>query len=271
MSGLTLTLRQPPPGRVDLSPLLPERLAGLSPAAIGAIALACGNRPLAAGELFDVAAGDAGDLVIAGGSDRLDHVGSGMTGGRITVEGAVGAYAGLAMTGGELRITGDAGFAAATMMRGGLMVIEGDAGDFLGGALPGEMRGMRGGLVVVRGSAGARVGDRMRRGIILVEGNIGDHAGARLLAGTVIGLGGTGVYPGLGMKRGTLLLAKVPERLLPSFADCGRHELRFLALLVAQLSPHSSRLARLAPQLRATRRWAGDLAAGGRGEILLAE
>ena len=91
MSGLTLTLRQPPPGRVDLSPLLPERLAGLSPAAIGAIALACGNRPLGAGELFDVAAGDAGDLVIAGGSDRLDHVGSGMTGGRITVEGAVGA------------------------------------------------------------------------------------------------------------------------------------------------------------------------------------
>ena len=271
MSGLKLTLRQKPPGRVDLSPLLPERLAGLSPAAIAAIPLPCGNRPFAAGELFDIADGDAADLVIAGGSDRLDHVGSGMTGGRITVEGAVGAYAGLAMTGGELRVAGDAGFAAAAMMRGGLVVIEGDAGDFLGGALPGEMRGMRGGLVVVRGSAGARVGDRMRRGIILVEGDLGDHAAARLLAGTVIGLGSSGIYPGLGMKRGTLLLARAPERLLPSFADCGRHELRFLALVFAHLRPHSRRLVGLAPQLRATRRWAGDLAAGGKGEILLAE
>ena len=87
MSGLRLTLRQPPPGRVDLSPLLPERLAGLSPAAIAAIVLPCGNRPLAAGDLFDIAEGDAGDLVFTGGSDRLDHVGKGMTGGRMTVEG----------------------------------------------------------------------------------------------------------------------------------------------------------------------------------------
>jgi formylmethanofuran dehydrogenase subunit C len=86
----------------------------------------------------------------------------------------------------------------------------------------------------------------------------------------VIGLGGSGANPGLGMKRGTLLLAKAPERLLPSFADCGGHELGFLALLFAHLSPHSPRLAALAPQLRATRRWAGDLAAGGKGEILLA-
>ena len=269
MSGLRLTLRQPPPGRVDLSPLLPERLAGLSPAAIAAIVLPCGNRPLAAGDLFDIAEGDAGDLVITGGSDRLDHVGKGMTGGRMTVEGEVGAYAGLAMTGGALRIAGKAGFAAAAMMRGGLVVIEGDAGDFLGGALPGEMRGMRGGLVIVRGNAGARVGDRMRRGIILVEGDLGDHAAGRLLAGTVIGLGSSGAYPGLGMKRGTLLLAKAPECLLPSFADCGRHELGFLALLFAYLRPHSLRLA-IVPQLRAPRRWAGDLAAGGKGEILIA-
>jgi formylmethanofuran dehydrogenase subunit C len=270
VSGLRLTLRQPPPGRVDLSPLLPEWLAGLSPAAIAAIALPCGNRPLAAGDLFDIAAGDAADLVIIGGSDRLDQVGKGMTSGRITVEGEVGAYAGLAMTGGALRIAGKAGFAAAAMMRGGLMVIEGDAGDFLGGALPGEMRGMGGGLVIVRGNAGARVGDRMRRGVILVEGDLGADAGARLLAGTVIGLGSSGAYPGLGMKRGTLLLAKAPERLLPSFADCGRHELGFLALLFAHLRPHSQRLAALVPQLRATRRWAGDLAAGGKGEILVA-
>ena len=115
MSGLRLTLRQPPPGRVDLSPLLPEWLAGLSPAAIAAIALPCGNRPLAAGDLFDIAAGDAADLVIIGGSDRLDQVGKGMTSGRITVEGEVGAYAGLAMTGGALRIAGKAGFAAAAI------------------------------------------------------------------------------------------------------------------------------------------------------------
>jgi len=57
---------------------------------------------------------------------------------------------------------------------------------------------------------------------------------------------------------------------LPSFADCGRHELGFLGLLFAHLRPHSQRLAALAPGLGAPRRWAGDLAAGGKGEILVA-
>src|SRR5262249_56412699 len=110
-------LRQEPAGRVDLSPLLPEPLAGLSPAAIAAIALPCGNRPLAAGELFDIADGDAADLVIAGGSDRLDQVGSGMTGGRITVEGEVGASAGLAVTAGGWHSPGDARRAGPALMR----------------------------------------------------------------------------------------------------------------------------------------------------------
>jgi formylmethanofuran dehydrogenase subunit C len=72
------------------------------------------------------------------------------------------------------------------------------------------------------------------------------------------------------MKRGTLLLAKAPERLLPSFADCGRHELGFLALLFAHLRSHSPRLAAMAPEIGAVRRWTGDLAAGGKGEILVA-
>jgi formylmethanofuran dehydrogenase subunit C len=266
----TLTLRQPPPRRVDLSPLLPERLAGLSPDAIAAIELPSGNRPIAVGTLFDVAAGDAETLVIRGGSDRFDCIGQAMASGRITVEGDVGAYVGMAMTGGEIRVAGNAGLGAAMMMRDGLLVIEGDAGDFLGGTLPGEMRGMRGGLAIVRGNAGQRVGDRMRRGILLVEGDIGAYAGARLLAGTVIGLGRSGAYPGLDMKRGTLLLAEAPELLLPSFADCGRHELGFLSLLFAHLRPHSQRLATLVPRLGAPRRWAGDLAAGGKGEILVA-
>jgi len=270
VSGLVLALRRAPAGRVDLSPLLPERLAGRALAEIAAIELPSGRRPITVGALFDIAAGDSDDLVIRGGSDRLDGVGREMTRGRILVEGDVGDHAGLAMSGGELRIAGNAGFAAATMMRGGLLAVGGNAGDFLGGTLPGDMRGMRGGLVVVRGRAGDRVGDRMRRGIILVEGDIGAHAGSRLLAGTVIGLAGSGAYPGLGMKRGTLLLAEPPQRLLPSFADCGRHELGFLGLLFTHLRPHSPRLTALAPRLGAPRRWAGDQAAGGKGEILVA-
>jgi formylmethanofuran dehydrogenase subunit C len=271
MSGLTLTVRHPPRQRLDLSPLLPERLTGLDRAAVGGIELACGNRRLRVDTVFEVDAGDAGELHIRNRGARLDYVGRGMASGRVVVEGEAGAYAGLAMTGGHLEIRGNAGAFAGAAMRGGILEIAGNAGDFLGGGLPGERRGMAGGLILVRGDAGARAGDRQRRGTILIEGRAGDYLGARMVAGTTVVLGGeVGVYPGFAMKRGTILLFGGAHRLLPTFADCGVHELGFLSLLAAALRPHSRGLAEVLPRLAQVQRLVGDAGAAGKGEILFA-
>lgn len=269
--SLTLTLRAEPPQRVDMTPLVPARLAGLTPDAVGALPLVCGTRRVRVGDLFEVAPADAPGLTVAGpGGGRLDRVGAGMAEGAITVAGDAGAYLGLAMAGGTLRVSGGAGTGAAMGMTGGEIEIGGDAGERLGGSLPGAMTGMAGGTVIVRGDAGARAGDRMRRGTILVEGSLGDYPGSRMIAGTLVGLGPrVGDWPGFGMRRGTLLLTAAPERLLPTFADAGAHDLGFLRLLLRAHAGRSPRLAALGLDAVRVRRLVGDLVSAGQGEILL--
>jgi len=270
VSALTLTLRAPPPQRVDLSALTPDRLQGLDQTAIARLPLQCGNRAIAVGDLFTVAAGAPDDLRLVGDCARLDCIGAEMTRGAVTVEGNAGAYLGHALRGGRIHVQGNADVGAAREMRGGEIVIEGDAGDFLGGARPGEMKGMSGGFVLVRGNAGDRAGDRLRRGTIIVEGALGAYAASRMIAGTLIGLGRSiGPYPAFAMKRGSLILLSRPERALPSFADCGRHDLAFLRLLLRTLKGRSPRLDALAARPPIVQRLAGDQSVGGKGEILL--
>jgi formylmethanofuran dehydrogenase subunit C len=270
VSGLALTLRAPPRQRVDLSSLTPDRLQGVDAAAIATLSLQCGNRPIAVGELFTVTPGDPDDLRLVGDCGKFDRIGADMTRGAITIEGDAGAYLGHAMRAGRIHAQGNAGIGAALEMRGGEIEIGGGAGDFLGGARPGEMKGMSGGLVVVRGDAGDRVGDRMRRGTIIVEGDIGGYAASRMIAGTVLALGSAiGPYPGFAMKRGSLILLNRPARALPTFADCGRHDLAFLRLLLRTLKGRSIRLDELIARPPLVRRLAGDQSVGGKGEILL--
>lgn len=272
MSGLALTLRAPPRQRLDLSPLVPDRLAGLDAVAIAAIELLSGNRRLPVGELFAVADGDPTDLSIRNACDKLDFIGRDMTVGTITVEGDAGAYLGLGLRGGHIHVRGHVGPWAGAAMQRGLIEVDGNAGDFAAGALPGETKGMRGGLIVIHGYAGDRAGDLMRRGILVIEGSAGSHAGSRMIAGTVVVLGeAVGPYPGFGMKRGSLILSHGPQRLSPTFADCGAHELGFLKLLPQAVGGRSSRLAELWAVPPRVRRFAGDLATGGMGEILIRE
>lgn len=265
-----MTLRTAPRQRIDLSPLTPDKIRGVDAGSVAAMELACGNRRIAVGDLFTVAPGDPEDLRLVGDCRRFDRIGAEMTQGRIAIEGDAGAYLGHRMHGGCIHVHGNVGIGAAMEMRGGEIEIDGRAGDFLGGARPGEMKGMSGGLVVVRGDVGDRAGDRMRRGTIVIEGNIGGHAASRMIAGTVLALGSViGPYPGFGMKRGSLILMARAERELPSFADCGRHDLGFLRLLLDALRSRCRRLDELAGRSTVARRLVGDHAVGGKGEILL--
>ncbi len=267
MSALVLTLRNPPDQRLDLSPLVPPALAGKTAAQIEKIELQTTRTTLTVGDLFRLRMGDAARIRIEGGGERLDRVGQGMTEGEIVVEGDVGTKAGRLMRGGTLVVRGSAGPWAGSAMLGGNLEILRDAGDHLGGPFAGETVGMRGGTIVVRGSAGARAGDRRRRGTIVVEGACGPYAGSRMIAGTLVSLRRAGPLPGYLMRRGTIVLGADCEALSPTFIDCGVHALVAMRLMADFVGPLSRRAAAC---LRGPlRRYAGDMAVLGKGEILV--
>ncbi len=243
MRPLTFTSRAPPNQRLDLSPLTPQNLANKTVAEIVRIELGTTRERLLAGDVFRIREGDAGAVLIEGGSERFDRVGMGMTDGTVEVEGEVGVEAGRAMSGGRLSIRGDAGPFAASSMKGGTLEIEGNAGERLGGPLSGETAGMSGGVVHVRGDVGSRAGDRMRRGAILIEGRAGAYVGSRMIAGTLAIGGEAGDLPGYLMDRGTILLGRGSTLLSPTFGDCGEYELVAARLLADYVARTSARLA----------------------------
>jgi formylmethanofuran dehydrogenase subunit C len=267
VSAMTFSLRAAPAQRLDLSPLTPQNLAGKTAAEIAAIEIGTTRVRVAAGDVFRIHKGDPATIVVEGGSARFDRVGMGLTAGAISVEGDVGVEAGRLMSGGQLTIRGDAGPFAGSRMKGGTLTIEGGAGERLGGPLSGETVGMSGGVLHVRGDAGERAGDRLRRGVILIEGRGGAYAGSRMIAGTLAIGGEAGEMPGYLMGRGTILLGRGATLFSPTFGDCGVYDLVAARLLAEYVAQASAKLARLFR--RPLRRLAGDLAALGKGEILL--
>jgi formylmethanofuran dehydrogenase subunit C len=298
MSTTTLRIKAAPGFTVDGSVLVPAQLAAMSTAAIERLPLRAGDDTFAVGDLFDVLRTEAataavappatasavpgpqprrednGDaeapaLVVEGDARWLERLGAGMNAGMLIVRGAAGDYAGAQMAGGTLTIEGDAGDGAGCEMRGGRLTIAGNCGDFAAGARAGEMEGMTGGTLVIGGDAGERLADRMRRGLVLVGGDCGAFAASRLVAGTICIAGRIGAHYGYGMRRGTLVLATPPAMLPATFVDGGRGFDVFWALLVRGLAAEPAPFSRLAAD-RLPRRYAGDLAVDGRGEILIA-
>ena len=267
MSGFTFRLRAPPAQRVDLSGLTPQALVGRSLAEIAACPIQTTRVALNVGDLFDLSDGDRDAIVFEGGAERLDRIGAGLAAGTVHVVGDVGVEAGRGMTGGELIIEGSAGAYAGSGLRGGVIKITGSAGERLGGPLAGETEGMSGGAILVGGAVGARAGDKLRRGFILIEGEAGDYAGSRMIAGTLAIGGRAGALPGYLMNRGTILLGAGAAEMAPTFRDCGIVDLVAARLIAAYVEPMSPRLG--AAFRGPLRRFAGDLAALGKGEIFV--
>lgn len=265
MSALTLTLRERPARHIDLSALIPERLAGLDAGRIGSLPL----DDLRVADLFEIEAGNPAQLLIRNACDRLTHIGAAMRSGTLTVEGDCGSFAGLGLDGGRLEITGNAGDFPGCGMKAGTLHVRGDAGHSAGGPLAGDRLGMRGGVLIIDGNAGDRTGERMRRGLLLVGGDAGAYCGANMLAGTIYVAGKIGAMPGFSLKRGTLLLARTPAHLPATFQDSGEHTLLFLTLLEKRLQREPATYARFLPLPSKVRRYCGDMAWGGTGEILV--
>jgi formylmethanofuran dehydrogenase subunit C len=264
-----LRLRQAPDLRLDLRALTPTAIGISGAAQIERLSIGQGRHALPLAEFFDVRVQSDGDtLVFEGDLSRCDRVGWQMAGGHVIVEGAVGDHAGAGMSGGELHVKGAAGLLAACEMAGGRLVVEGDVGDFAASAQPGSMDGMRGGTFIVRGNAGQRLADRMRRGTVLVFGQVGDFLASRMVAGTVAIGGHTGAHVGYGMRRGSLVFAGAAPRVAATFVPAIADAPVIWQLLARDLARHGGPFAGL-PQRR-VRRHLGDLAAAGKGELIMA-
>jgi formylmethanofuran dehydrogenase subunit C len=267
MSHLFLKARSGFKDRLDASALTAALATATTAADVAQAPLTSGAHAIKVGDVFDVSGTCGGGIVIETGAARLDGIATGLTSSIIIVEGDVGARAGRNMRGGRLEIKGDAGDHLATGMKGGVVHVTGSAADGVGALSPGLRFGMTGGTVVIDGNVGTRAGDRMRRGLILVRGMTGAAAGSRMVGGTIVAEGGLGADPGQLMRRGTLI-APHAERLTDTFSDCGSHDLVILKLMWRAWAVQLGHLApKPIPAL--VRRFAGDLATIGKGEVLL--
>lgn len=278
--SVRLTLRSWPfPAGIEAEApqLLPERIEGMSRAALQGLPVRVGRRDERLGDLFDIggtAEGTKGgvdlDLILTGDLRVFARLGAGMTRGRMVVEGSAGVCAGSGMSGGRLEIAGDAGARAGESMTGGVLLVRGSAGDDLGGAAPTAARGLNRGVILVLGSAGARAGRRMRRGLIVVGGDAGPLLGTGMLAGTIVVCGRAGDGAGTWMRRGTILLGSGAPPLAPAFAPSGSGRFAFWSLYDEALRAAGAPLPAAWRGAR-FRRFVGDRSGGGLGEILMPE
>lgn len=272
MSAWHLKLKDQPSLRLDLRSINPAVLAELSQREVEQLPLPYGNALTPLGEWFTVQPllAQGADLLLEGNLSQVDRIGWQLASGHVRVQGPAGDYVGAAMTGGHVTVHGSAGVLAGCEMAGGTLTVNGNVGAFAASTLPGSMDGMRGGQLVVHGDAGARLADRMRRGTVVVHGNVGDFAASRMVAGTVAIAGACGAHPAWGMRRGSLVLATHDAALRPepsaTFVPAVADAAVFWQLLARDLALHGGAFAGL--PARPIRRWLGDLATDGRGEMI---
>lgn len=229
MSGLTLSLLAPLGAPVDASALLAPGWEVLDAAALGARLLVSADRgPLPARALFAITGEPGSTIRLSGDCAMLDDLGQGLAGGSVIVDGNVGARC--------------------------------------GGAAPGAKRGMTGGEIVVLGHAGPGAGAAMRRGLLAIAGDCAADAGVGMLAGTIVCGGRFGPGAGRWNKRGTLLALGPVDPPATYVAAC-TYQPAIANVILARLAVLGFPVPAQAAG-GAWRRYSGDLAEYGKGEIL---
>jgi formylmethanofuran dehydrogenase subunit C len=247
--GLVARLRSPLNRRADFSEVLASPWAG---AAAGELARRSvyldGQGSVALGEVCDVKGEPAGRIQFEGDFSQVDRLAAGLTEGEVVVIGDLGRDAGVGMAGGSIEVTGNAGSGA-------------------GGAAPEARRGMTGGELVVHGSVGSEAGSRMRRGLVAVGGDAGADAGFGIIAGSVVILGGATGAVGLWSKRGSIVALGAVEIPITYRYAC-TYQPMHIQLTLRRLRARYSLPLEDRHVVGLYRRYSGDLADIGRGEIL---
>jgi formylmethanofuran dehydrogenase subunit C len=227
-TGLELALRAPLTAAADLAALTAPGWATCDAPALASRHVTVCGAPVAIGDLFTVTGTPAPALRIIGDLAQGASVGAELAEGTVTVEGNVG--------------------------------------DNAGGARPGAKKGMRGGALVILGNAGAEAGACIRRGLIAVQGNVGPRSARAAIAGTIFVGGDAGPDAGLWSKRGSLVVVGAVTP-LPTYHEACTYQPVVLRLLLLRL--RALGLPITPAHLDGSwRRWSGDLAESGLGEIL---
>jgi formylmethanofuran dehydrogenase subunit C len=267
MSKTTFILKERPHVPLEAEVLTPDVIAPLGHDEVRALPVVLGKRQYRLDDFFEVEGAGSDELEVRGDAGRVKWIGRGMTQGRITIAGNAGMHLGAYMKGGTIEVTGNASDWAGAEMRGGLIRIRGNAGGQIGAAYRGSLSGMNGGTILVEGSAGIEVGMRMRRGLIAVKGPVRDFAGLQMKAGSIFLLGGAEIRTGAWMVRGTIV-SLTPIPLLPTFSYACAYNPTFLRLYARHLHALGFSIP-CAARDGAYRRYTGDAAVPGKGEILL--
>jgi formylmethanofuran dehydrogenase subunit C len=264
---IVLSLKEQPAVPLEAEVLSPDVMASLDHGAIRALPVYLGKRQLRVDEFFDVEGETSDQLEIRGPGAKVKWIGRGMTRGRIAIVGDAGMHLGASMKGGAIEVSGNASDWVGAEMSGGLIHIHGNAGGQVGAAYRGSLSGMRDGTILIDGTAGMEVGMRMKRGVITVGGAVRDFAGLQMKGGTIVLLGGAELRTGAWMARGTIV-SLAPIELLPTFSYACTYNPTFLPF-------YAKRLQELGFSIPydvkdgAYRRFTGDAAIPGKGEILI--
>ena len=246
--GLVARLRTPLQSRVDLGEVLIGSWAGLGAAEVASRPALLGGKGVTMGELFEVKGKPAGRLRFEGDLGMADRIGAGLGEGEVVVDGNVGDATGIGMS-------------------GGVIDVHGNAGARTGGAADDARRGMTGGELVVRGSTGPEPGSRMRRGLLVVTGDVAEHPGPGMIAGTVLVFGSAGRAPGRWSKRGSIVALGRVE-IPPTYRYACTYQPDHIRLTLLRLRARYGIVVDDRYISGRYRRYSGDLADLGRGEIL---
>ncbi|HTU91864.1 MAG TPA: formylmethanofuran dehydrogenase subunit C [Gemmataceae bacterium] len=263
----TLTLKEVPTVPLEAECLSPDMIAPLRRDEIAALPVFLGKRQRRLDDFFTIEDDGSDELGIRGDTGRVKWIGRGMTCGKLTIAGNAGMHLGAYMRGGAIEVRGNTSDWVGAEMTGGLIHIHGDAGGQVGAAYRGSLSGMKGGVILVEGGAGMEIGMRMRRGIIAVKGPVRDFAGLQMKGGTLFLLGGAELRTGASMIRGTIVCLK-PIALLPTFSYGCIYNPTFLHLYARSLLERGFSIPHQ-PSAGGYRRYSGDSAVPGKGEILL--
>lgn len=269
---LVLTLKNTTSIPVEVDSIRLETVREQSAADVARTLVQYGNKQLELGEFFDLSGSAADDntMIWQGDCSRIKLIGTGLTAGKVIVDGAAGMHVGAEMMGGEIEVRGNAGDWGGAEMHGGRIWIRGNAGHCIGAVYRGGRRGMTGGEILIEGDCGNELAHTLRRGTIAVRGRVGDGAGFNMLAGTLLLFGGSGVRPGAGMRRGTIVYlgTELPPPMLPTYKLAGQAQPVYLSVYLRYLSQIGWHVP---PECFSAsyRQFNGDFLELGKGEILV--
>lgn len=218
---IVLKYRNPTKLPLDLSPLTPEAVEGMTAGEVEKIKVYAGKRMVELSRFFKVEERPSGEgqpkITIMGDLRNARRIGCGMKVGELKVEGNGGIYLGEGMKGGAITVEGDVDSWAGSGMRGGSITINGSAGDFLGASYRGARMGMSGGLIQVKGNVGCEGGAWMKGGLIHVKGSAGPFLGVHMQGGSILVEGDCAGRVGAEMTGGRIAVLGTVPSMLPSF------------------------------------------------------